>query len=154
MQSSQSDRGAGKWFALDFTTCVRLTLSADDMEVAKELVVRRDCQALIKTWLYGVQRNRRLQLAAPLPDHDTVYTALYENPQNLELIVTMTAQPPALTLNGLDLAAYTSAETPQVAGFMAAAWAAAFVDDEEATTFAADARLVFAPQEAENPTLQ
>lgn len=152
MQSSQSDRGAGKWFALDFTTCVRLTLSADDMEVAKELVVRRDCQALIKTWLYGVQRNRRLQLAAPLPDH--VYTALYENPQNRELIVTMTAQPPALTLNGLDLAAYTSAETPQVAGFMAAAGAAAFVDDEEATTFAADARLVFAPQEAENPTLQ
>jgi hypothetical protein len=154
MDSSESERPVGKWFALDFATYVSVTLSADDIAVAQELIVRRDCQPLIKTWLYGVQRNRRLGLAAPHPDIDPLYTALYENPQTKELIVTMTGQQPARELNGLELAAYTSAETPQVAGFMAAAWAAAFLDDDEAATFATDARLVFVPQDAETPTLQ
>lgn len=154
MHSSESGQPAGKWFALDFAAYVRLTLSENEIPVAKEVVVRRDCQALIKTWLYGVQRNRRLGLVAPLPDNDPLYTALYENPQTREFIVTMTGQQPARVLNGLELAAYTSAETPQVAGFMAAAWAAAFVDDDEAATFATDAKLVFVPQEAETPTVQ
>lgn len=120
------------WSVIDMRSCVSETLKRDDLPVSQLLTIRADNAEEFKTWLQGIEANQGPQLKAPAPpQHTELRVALFERPDTGQVLAVMVAGEPPKDLNGQALLAYTSADSVEVAGFMLASWAMAWLSEAE-----------------------
>lgn len=124
------------WTIIEMRSCVAETLKRDDLPVSQLLTIRADNADEFKTWMQGIEANQGPQLKAPAPPpHTELRVALFERPDTGQILAVMVAGEPPKDLNGHALLAYTSSESVEVAGFMLASWAMAWLSAADTRDF-------------------
>lgn len=104
------------------------------------LLVRHRDGTVLKAWQRGCIRNEALGLAMPTPAGvSRMWVCLYENQQHFQIATGLVAvvdaggehgRPEMILFNGDELVAMSVAVDAATAGWLAACWMSAWIDDE------------------------